>query len=888
MWTLNTNGTWVIYINGALNNTYTSRLYPTVGDRNTNTWGTGFDNALIDEFQQYNRVLTLAEVQLIYAGTITYNSGSNPTIVATDSKFGTKSLYFPGTTYTGAVGLTPITLTDPSAVTISAWVKFATLDSTPRTILSMVNATDSIKLAATATNYQITRGTNTYNVPIAPTTGTWTHLVASTEKGTANADLYRLRINKQESYLNQTAVVSPAFSTYTKSAVGSSTNADVVSSGSSLFVVVGNGATNTIATSTDAITWTTRGKTIFTAQGYGVVYANNLWVAFGEGTNTIATSTDGINWTGRGSTVFTTSGRGGAYANGLWVAVGQGTNTIATSTDGINWTGRGASVFTDYGRAVTYKNNLWVAVGSGGHTVASSTDGINWTGRGSIINSHADGVEYANGLWVICGYTNTNSNTLATSTDGINWTGRGMIFSIVGYAVKYINNLWIAVGWGATNTVYTSVDGISWTGRGIVLGEGWTIDYNNNLYVITGYNLGSGNIIATSPDLTTWTQRSSTFFSYAMGLASLYIPSTDTSISYINTDKMDGYIDDLRVYNTLLSGVQISQLFDGRSDPSTLVSYYTFDSESLNTSGNSFANYASGAPVYDAVLGNPELFTISGERFGTGCLSFPSTSYSGNVQLGPVSLVDTSNITISTWVKNTQFNSTPQTIISLGNTTTQSSISLSMTNMTYSLTCNTKQKIYVAGGYGDKNVATSIDGINWTSRKIIVLSELYGVAYANGILVAVGFGTVNSIATSTDGITWTGRGITFFTGSGRGVAYGNGLWVAVGLGTNSIATSPDGITWTGRTLKTIFSNLGYSVAFGNGLWVAVGSGSTNTIATSPDGINWTGRAGTSLFLYGGFKVDYGNGLWVAVGRTGNTIEILSITGIAIIISPVLC
>ena len=94
---------------------------------------------------------------------------------------------------------------------------------------------------------------------------------------------------------------------------------------------------------------------------------------------------------------------------------------------------------------------------------------------------------------------------------------------------------------------------------------------------------------------------------------------------------MDGYIDDLRIYNSAFSNAQISQLFDGRADPSTLVSYYTFDSESLSTSGNSFANYATGAPIYDASLGNPDLFTISGERIGTGCLSFPSTSYSGNV-----------------------------------------------------------------------------------------------------------------------------------------------------------------------------------------------------------------------------------------------------------------
>jgi hypothetical protein len=35
------------------------------------------------------------------------------------------------------------------------------------------------------------------------------------------------------------------------------------------------------------------------------VYENNLWVVVGDGTaNTIATSTDGINWTGRGKPIL--------------------------------------------------------------------------------------------------------------------------------------------------------------------------------------------------------------------------------------------------------------------------------------------------------------------------------------------------------------------------------------------------------------------------------------------------------------------------------------------------------------------------------------------------------------------------------------------------------
>ena len=111
------------------------------------------------------------------------------------------------------------------------------------------------------------------------------------------------------------------------------------------------------------------------------------------------------------------------------------------------------------------------------------------------------------------------------------------------------------------------------------------------------------------------------------------------------------------------------------------------------------------------------------------------------------------------------------------------------------------------------------------------------------------------------GTTWTlcsqGFGVFY------GVAYGNGLFVAVGgLGFGTILTSPDGVSWTERTSGTY--NPLSSVTYGNGTFVAVGEG--GTILTSPDGVSWTERASpTKDFLNG---VAYGNGTFVAVGKDG--------------------
>jgi len=75
------------------------------------------------------------------------------------------------------------------------------------------------------------------------------------------------------------------------------------------------------------------------------------------------------------------------------------------------------------------------------------------------------------------------------------------------------------------------------------------------------------------------------------------------------------------------------------------------------------------------------------------------------------------------------------------------------------------------------------------------------------------------------GTTWTlcsqGFGVFY------GVAYGNGLFVAVGIG--DIFTSPDGVNWTARTSVT--SNYLNGVTYGNGRFVAVGN--FGTILTSP-------------------------------------------------------
>jgi hypothetical protein len=201
-----------------------------------------------------------------------------------------------------------------------------------------------------------------------------------------------------------------------------------------------------------------------------------------------------------------------------------------------------------------------------------------------------------------------------------------------------------------------------------------------------------------------------------------------------------------------------------------------------------------------------------------------------------------------------------------------------------------------------KTIATSTDLSIWTSTNDNIIdgwttvpdssggnvftNEGAGIAYANGVWVAVGGqisladNTGNTIATSNDGLTWTARSHLIINPNGRGVAYGNGVWVVVGGGSsdtislNSIARSTDnGISWTGLGNSILGTN-GRAVAYGEGnTWVAVGLTTTaNTIVKSTNnGLTWNGL-GRSIFSTGGYAIAYGkNNIWVAGGQGTNTL-----------------
>ena len=276
--------------------------------------------------------------------------------------------------------------------------------------------------------------------------------------------------------------------------------------GVSVFIAVGEGASDSMAYSYDGINWTGLGNALFD-WALCVAWNGTMWVAGGSASfgNTLAYSYDGINWIGLGNTVFDSYCEGIAWNGSMWVAVGEGvTNNIAYSYDGINWTGVGLIFEGSYpeGRGVAWHDGLWVAVGSGDDRILYSSDGIVWTAATSApFDGNGLAIAANDGLW-LAGGSQGAPNTLAHSADGDIWTGLGYgTFSVWCNGIFSNGVRWVAAGKG-DNTIAYSDDGLNWTGA---TGEtfdwgGFCVVYGVGIWVAGGYDSATGNMLAYSVD----------------------------------------------------------------------------------------------------------------------------------------------------------------------------------------------------------------------------------------------------------------------------------------------------------------------------------------------------------------------------------------------------
>lgn len=180
---------------------------------------------------------------------------------------------------------------------------------------------------------------------------------------------------------------------------------------------------------------------------------------------------------------------------------------------------------------------------------------------------------------------------------------------------------------------------------------------------------------------------------------------------------------------------------------------------------------------------------------------------------------------------------------------------------------------------------TSTDGVNWAFIDRTSLSQasnrgLAGITHANGQFVAVGYrGTSpqrNNVATTPDGLTWTSRGFNsrVFQRSANetavAIASGNGQVVAVTQYGGAAVSEDRGIIW-GYAEVTAGSLSLEAVAHGGNRFVAVGS--QGWAYRSTDGYSWSSvQVPDAYWLH---SVVHDGGQFLAAGQyrnAGNTVR----------------
>jgi hypothetical protein len=400
-----------------------------------------------------------------------------------------------------------------------------------------------------------------------------------------------------------------------------------------LWVAVGGITGNTIASSTNGTTWTGgtnfvggNTATIFSS-GYSVAYGKDgtgagLWVAVGAGTvNTIATSTNGTAWTGRGATVFATAGWDVTYTGSLWIAVGEGGNSFASSVDGTNWNGGGTTGLNTAGRGV-------VAAKVPGTTIANKGNG--GAGLTATLQGSTTGMIDGEKKW---GTASLKQNT-AVSNDGMT------INSTIPVSNTFSVSLWVkksgnatidrlfefsnvASGTSENETIALNVNTsgklvpivTNGTGSAVTLSNNYIFDYNigNNIWNNIVWILASGKSfiyingticqIDTVNTITNLTNRT-----YG------YIARTNNTTGYAIEN---GNIDDFRYYkDKALSYAEIYQLYNNN--------FYTLD-----ICGGFLANGSSVIyePVGSVATANSGTLTLlHGDASGSSSIMFKSVN----------------------------------------------------------------------------------------------------------------------------------------------------------------------------------------------------------------------------------------------------------------------
>ena len=531
--------------------------------------------------------------------------------------------------------------------------------------------------------------------------------------------------------------------------------------GSSKWVAVGEGTTNTMLFSYTGTVWYSLGMALFSSKGTSITWNGSIWVATGEGTNSIATSADGVTWTGQGTSVFFVRGWAAASDGTTWITVGEGGNTLGRSPDnGATWVGLGDDIFSLAAYGVAWNGSIWIAVGKGTNTIATSADGLTWTGQGTTVFPTSGWVIVWNGSYWLAG--SDTDPIIAGSVDGLEWAIVVAPFAAV-YSLAWTGTQWVAGGENPDQLAISTDDASTWSPvgpglftavRALATRAQSPYAYPPPLLVIGGQG---GNFLATSTDGLTWTPRSVPFTSSVRSVVwNGYIWVAGGSGTHVLATSLDG----------------------------------------LAWTGVSIANMTA---VFSVAWGPPGKWIAVGTGTGTytraestdGITWTPYTSSTGDFFTGAsYGIIWAQGIWLAAGTPNGS-----GILFSLDGTNWIPQI---VSVFTTGRSVSSNGTLFLAGGSGPSSkMAYSLEGSVWGTVNSPFTGQVNGIAWGETLWVAVGQGT-HTLAYSYNGIDWIGLGTSIFSTAGNGITWTGSSWIATGQGTNTLATSLDGITWVGQ------------------------------------------------------------------------------------------
>lgn len=278
---------------------------------------------------------------------------------------------------------------------------------------------------------------------------TWTLQAAS--QSITPARIYYL--NGQWCFLSSTLLaVSSNLSSYSVSII---TNSTAMGYYSGTYVLVG--ASGSIQTSTDLITWTVRSSG--TSQNLqDVIHDGSRWIVVGS-SGVSLTSTDAVTWT-----LVTTTSSGNwsrvASSGSVFVATSSVSPYAWRSTDsGATWTGVSTTLTAGSQGRVIYAGSQFVFCSAS--DVWTSAAGNTWTQQTDGLADSYPGIAYSGSAYAICSST-SNSTVAITSPTGTTWTQR--TFSSVNFTNTPGGSGGIAAGGGGGSAAQNGDTGGSGAG----------------------------------------------------------------------------------------------------------------------------------------------------------------------------------------------------------------------------------------------------------------------------------------------------------------------------------------------------------------------------------------------------------------------------------------